>query len=292
MKRNKECWYIHVIIVILCLMMMVPFVLMVSISLSSETDIAQYGHSLIPKRIEFSAYKFVLNSNDTLANSYLITIFVTVVGTALSVFMMLLLAYPLSKKYFSGKKFFNFYVYFTMLFNGGLVPTYILNTQYLHLNNNILVYILPSMISVWHVFVLRTFLAQLPEEMFESAKIDGANELTLFFRFAIPLSKPAIATVTLMMALTKWNEWMTAMLYVDDPKLITLQYMLQKIIKNMDLINQFGGTISEMSDAAATIPTESARMAMAVIVAGPMLVIFPFFQKYFTRGLTVGSVKG
>ena len=292
MKRNKECWYIHVIIVILCLMMMVPFVLMVSISLSSETDIAQYGYSLIPKRIEFSAYKFVLNSNDTLANSYLITIFVTVVGTALSVFMMLLLAYPLSKKYFSGKKFFNFYVYFTMLFNGGLVPTYILNTQYLHLNNNILVYILPSMISVWHVFVLRTFLAQLPEEMFESAKIDGANELTLFFRFAIPLSKPAIATVTLMMALTKWNEWMTAMLYVDDPKLITLQYMLQKIIKNMDLINQFGSTISEMSNAAATIPTESARMAMAVIVAGPMLVIFPFFQKYFTRGLTVGSVKG
>ena len=290
-KKNKERIWVHMISVVLCVVMIVPFLAVVSTSLSTNDDIAKYGYSIIPRHLTLSAYKFVLSSNDMLMNSYLVTIFVTVAGTFLSVFLMCLLAYPLSRKYFKGRKFFNFYVYFTMLFSGGLVPEYILITQYLHLNNTVWVYILPTAISVWHMFVLRTFFSQLPNEMFEAAKIDGANEFGLLFRFAVPLSKPAIASVTLMICLMKWNEWIYAMLYIDNENLITLQYLLQRIIKNMDLINQ-SGDISQMASSAAKIPTESARMAMAIIVAGPMLVIFPFFQKYFTKGLTVGSVKG
>lgn len=290
-NKNKERIWVHVIMIILCAVMIIPFLAVLSTSLSTNEDISKYGYSIIPRHMTFSAYKFVLASNDMLANSYLVTIFVTFAGTFLSVFLMCLLAYPLSKKYFTGRKFFNFYVYFTMLFSGGLVPEYILITQYLHLNDTLWVYILPTAISVWHMFVLRTFFSQLPNEMFEAAKIDGANEFKLLFKFAVPLSKPAIASVTLMICLMKWNEWIAAMLYIDNEKLITLQYMLQRIIKNMDLINQ-SGDVSQMASSAAKIPTESARMAMAIIVAGPMLVIFPFFQKYFTKGLTVGSVKG
>lgn len=290
-NKNRERIWVHIIMVLLCVVMMVPFLTVLSTSLSTNEDIAKYGYSIIPRHLTFSAYKFVLSSNDTLVNSYLVTIFVTFAGTLLSVFLMCLLAYPLSKKYFSGRKFFNFYVYFTMLFSGGLVPEYILITQYLHMKDTIWVYILPTAISVWHMFVLRTFFSQLPNEMFEAAKTDGANEFDLLFRFAIPLSKPAIASVTLMICLMKWNEWMAAMLYIDNEKLITLQYLLQRIIKNMNLINQ-NMDISQMASSSAEIPTESARMAMAIIVAGPMLVIFPFFQKYFTKGLTVGSVKG
>ncbi len=290
-NKNKERIWVHVIMIILCAVMIIPFLAVLSTSLSTNEDISKYGYSIIPRHLTLSAYKFVLASNDMLANSYLVTIFVTFAGTFLSVFLMCLLAYPLSKKYFTGRKFFNFYVYFTMLFSGGLVPEYILITQYLHLNDTLWVYILPTAISVWHMFVLRTFFSQLPNEMFEAAKIDGANEFKLLFKFAVPLSKPAIASVTLMICLMKWNEWIAAMLYIDNEKLITLQYMLQRIIKNMDLINQ-SGDISQLASSAAKIPTESARMAMAIIVAGPMLVIFPFFQKYFTKGLTVGSVKG
>ena len=180
-----------------------------------------------------------------------------------------------------------------MLFGGGLVPSYILITQYLHLDDTIWVYILPSIVSPWYIFMMRTFFQGIPEEIFESAQIDGASQYSIYSRFVIPLSKPVLATIALFTFLGLWNNWYTSMLYInrrDD--LISLQYLLQRIMQNITLLQQTESLGGNQLISIQDIPSESARMAMAVIVAGPALVIFPFFQKYFTKGLTVGSVKG
>ena len=211
----------------------------------------------------------------------------------LAVLFMAMLAYPLSKRDFKGKKTISFYVYFTMLFSGGLVPTYILITEYLHLDDTLWVYILPGLISPWYVFMMRTFFQDIPYEISESACIDGAGEYTIFFRMILPLSKPVLATVALFTFLAKWSDWYTAMLYINDDNLISLQYLLQRMMENITLlttISDSGGLAMTLSDVE--IPSETVRMAMAVIVAGPALLIFPFFQKYFVKGLTIGSVKG
>jgi len=178
-----------------------------------------------------------------------------------------------------------------MLFSGGLVPTYILYTQYLNLDDTIWVYILPALVNPWYLFMVRTFFADIPEAIIESAYIDGANEYTIFFRFVLPLSKPVLATIALFVFLGKWNDWYTSMLYINKENLVSLQYLLQRIMKNLEALqnaSMMGTTIVNSAD----IPSETTRMAMAIVVAGPVLVIFPFFQKYFVRGMTVGSVKG
>lgn len=204
---------------------------------------------------------------------------------------MAMLAHTLSKRGLKGRGAISFAIYFTMLFSGGLVPSYILCTEYLHLNDTIWIYILPSMISPWYTFMIRTFFQGLPEEISESAEIDGASEYTIFFRIILPLSKPVLATVALFTFLGKWNEWYTAMLYINDEKLVSLQYMLQRIMNNIALLQneQFRGMQMIQNQE---VPAETVRMAMAVLVAGPALVVFPFFQKYFVQGLTVGAVKG
>ena len=181
-------------------------------------------------------------------------------------------------------------MYFTTLFNGGLVPTYILITQYLHLGDNLLVYILPGLISPWYVFMLRTFMQGIPNEMREAVKIDGGNEFVIFFKIILPLSKASLAAVALFVFLGKWNDWYTAMLYINNDKLISLQYMLQRILQNLQLLKEMQNM--GLNVAVEEVPTETVRMALAVLVAGPALFVFPFFQKYFVRGVTVGGVKG
>ncbi len=179
-----------------------------------------------------------------------------------------------------------------MLFSGGLVPTYILLTQYLHLNDTIWVYILPSLINPWYIFMIRTFFAGIPEEIVESAVLDGASEYKILAVMILPLSKPVLATVALFIFLGKWNCWYEAMLYINDDKLVSLQYLLQRVMNNIKLLQD--SSVSNMSNllSAEEIPSETVRMATAVLVAGPALFVFPFFQKYFVKGLTVGSVKG
>lgn len=279
------------VFVFICILILIPFLLVVSVSLSSEKDIAEFGYQLIPKNIDLSAYKYVFQNPTAILNAYKVTAIFSFLGTFLSVLFMAMAAYSLSARDLAGRGFFSMFFYFTMLFSGGLVPSYILITQYLHLNNTIWVYILPGLISPWNVFMMRTFFSQIPKEIFESASMDGASEYRIFFQMVIPLSKPVIATMLLLGFLARWNDWNTAMLYIDDEKLISLQYLLQRIMKNMEVLQQSEGMMQSMV-SAAEIPTESARMAMAVVVAGPALFVFPFFQKYFVKGLTVGSVKG
>ena len=225
----------------------------------------------------------------SILRAYGVTFIFSIVSMFCSVLLMSMVAYPLARSGLRGKKAINFFLYFTMLFHGGLVPTYILISKVLHLNDTIWVYIIPGLINPWYVFMIRTFFKGVPEEILEAATIDGATEYRIFATMIIPLSKPVLATVALFTFLGKWNDWNTALIYITKPELYSLQYLLQKIMEDLKIIreNQNLGM-----DIAKDVPSETIRMAFAVIVAGPALVVFPFFQKYFVKGLTVGSVKG
>lgn len=293
--KKKEFLYqcfLTLLFAFICFLVLFPFLLLLSTSFTSEKDLLEYGYKLIPNRFSLAAYRFVFENPLTIYRAYGVTGLFSVVTMILSVFMMSLIAYPLSRRAFIYKRTISFYLYFTMLFNGGLVPTFILITQYLHLDDTLWVYIFPSLITPWYVFMMRTFFQDLPESIFESARLDGAGEMRIYLQMALPLSKPVLATVALFMFLGKWNDWMTSMLYINDERLMSLQYLLQRILERTEMMLQVSesglGAFADVSN----LPTETAKMATAVIVAGPALVVFPFFQKYFVKGLTVGGVKG
>ncbi len=270
----------------------IPLVMMCSISLSAENAITEYGYTVLPKVFSTAAYKSVFANPHQIIQAYKVTIAFSVLGTALSMLIQSMMAYSLSKSDFTGKKFFTGMLLFTMLFNGGLVPSYILNTQYLHLGNTFWIYIFPTLVSAFNVFMFRTNIAALPDGLLEAAKLDGASEFTIYFKIVFPLIIPILASLGFLTLLGRWNDWNTALLYIRDSELYSLQYLLQRILNEADYIKQMqkAGTTS-MFDAK-NIPGESLRYAMAVVAAGPMLVVFPFFQKYLSKGLTVGSVKG
>lgn len=290
-KQNKiQQVALCIIFAILCLLIVFPFWLLVSASLSNGEVLATSGYQLWPNPVDFSSYRYVFENPQQILRAYGITFVFSIVTMVLAVLCMAMIAYPLSRSNLKGRNVINFYLYFTMLFGGGLVPTYILVAKFLHLNDTIWVYILPALINPWHVFMIRTFFKGIPGEIIESATIDGASEYTIFIRMIIPLSKPVLATIALFTFLGKWNDWNTALIYITKPELYSLQYLLQKIMEDINLLKQNQQAASMIS--LADIPTETVRMAMAVVVAGPALVVFPFFQKYFVKGLTVGSVKG
>lgn len=293
MKKGFSSWslIIHIIFVLGAVLFVVPLLYIFSISFSSNAAIEQFGYQLWPKEWSVVAYKTILANPSQLIDAYKVTLFSSLFGGALSVLVMALIAYPLSRNTFVFKKPITFLIFFTMLFSGGLIPSYLLNTQYLGLGNKIWIYILPGLANAWHIIIMRTFFQQLPGSLVESAKIDGASEICIFYRIILPLSKPVFATVFLMIMLTKWNDWTTSLYYIRDAKLYSLQYMLQRILREIEFVK----TVADMGlnvNAAQEVAAEPVRFAMVILAAGPMLVVFPFFQKYFTKGLTVGSVKG
>lgn len=294
MKKKKFKWSsipIYFLLISFALTIVLSFLLVVSVSLTSQQDISTYGFMLWPKKIDFSAYQYAFENMTGIFNAYKISIIYTVVGTFLSVLIMSMLAYALSRKEFVLRKGLAFYVFFTMLFSGGLTPSYILITQYLQIQNTIWVLILPTLVNCFHVIMLRTFFQQVPQSLFESAKLDGASEFRMFFNIAIPLSKSVIATVAFMGVITRWNDWFAPKLYISEEELYPIQYILQSMLANvqfaLDMMEQMPTTIS-----AIDVPQENLRMALMVITSAPMLFVFPFFQKYFVRGITVGSIKG
>lgn len=282
---------LNLIFIILCALIIIPFLLLVSISVSNEADISNFGYSLLPRQLDFTAYSYVFKNPTRILKAYEVTGIFSVISMVCSVMLIAMFAYPLSRKHLKGRRALSLFLYFTVLFSGGMVPSYLLITKYLHLNDTIWVYIIPSLIVPWYVFMMRTFFQGIPEEIIESVYIDGGNEYVIFFRIIIPLSKPVFATIMLFIFLNKWNDWSTAILYVDNPDLYSLQYLLQKIMNDIQLLVD-NPQNAYMLQSTMEIPGESVRMAMAVIVAGPALLIFPFFQKYFVKGITVGSVKG
>ncbi len=293
MKKKNVAFQIILIAIfaILCALVIFPFLILVSVSMSSASSIAQHGYQLIPSEISWDAYLFVFENPQTILRAYGVTFVASLLYMVLGVILMAMVAYPLSRAKLKGRNAINFYIYFTMLFGGGLIPTYLLVASTLHLNNTIWVYVVPHMISPWYVFMMRTFFKGIPGEIIESATVDGASEYTIFIKMILPLSKPVLATVALMMFLGKWNDWNTALIYISDANLYSLQYLLQKILRELDMITQMQQAGMGSVDVAK-IPGETMRMAMAVVAAGPALVVFPFFQKYFVKGLTVGAVKG
>lgn len=282
---------LNALFIVMAVAVIIPFIILVSVSLSNETDISYFGYRLIPKQIDLTAYRYVFKHPKTILDAYKVTAIFSFVSMILSTVVTSLFAYPLSRKIFKQRNKLSLFMYFTTMFSGGLVPTYILITQYLHLANTIWVYIIPGMFGVWNAFVMRTFFNGLPESLIESAYMDGAGEYRILFQIVYPLSTPVLATIAVGTFLGKWNDWNTAMLYIDDSKLYSLQYMLQRIIQNLTLLQNNEEAAMLFSDAAE-VPAETVRMAMAVVVAGPILFVFPFFQKYFTKGMVMGSVKG
>ena len=282
---------LNALFIVMAVAVVIPFIILVSVSLSNETDISYFGYRLIPKQIDLTAYRYVFKHPKTILDAYKVTAIFSFVSMILSTVVTSLFAYPLSRKIFKQRNKLSLFMYFTTMFSGGLVPTYILITQYLHLANTIWVYIIPGMFGVWGAFVMRTFFNGLPDSLIESAYMDGAGEYRILFQIVYPLSTPVLATMAVGTFLGKWNDWNTSMLYIDDSKLYSLQYMLQRIIQNLTLLQNNEEAAMLFSDAAE-VPAETVRMAMAVVVAGPILFVFPFFQKYFTKGMVMGSVKG
>lgn len=289
-KKDKTAWWIHLFFILFCAVCILPMFLVLAGSFSTEKDLAYNGFSLWPRTWDTSAYEFLFANPQQIVNAYKVTIFTTLVGTLLSLIVMIMMSYALSRPHFKYKKLFTAFIFFPTLFSGGMVPSYIINTQYLHLTDSLLALILPSLVNVFHVIMLRTFFKQLPSSLFEAAKIDGAGEFRILWQIAVPLSTPAIATVGFLGALTRWNEWYNCMLYIRSDEKMTLQYLLQRMMENIDAIKQ-AMSLVPMNISAAELPSENLRMAMVIVAIGPMLLFFPFFQKYFTRGMTVGAVK-
>jgi len=278
-----------IIIAICCL---IPIITIISISVSQENDIMKYGYQIIPKNIDFLSYEYIFAYPKQILNAYGVTIFVTVVGTFLALFINSMAAYALARKQFEYRNSLSFLIFFTTMFSGGLIPWYILITKYLHLSNTIWVMIIPILASPWNMFLLRTNFKSIPDSIIESAKIDGANELYIYYKLILPLSKPALATIGLFFSLGFWNDWWLCLLFIDKSSLFNLQYILYRMMANISyLTSQMPLNLGLVVDTSK-IPNESARMATVVLAAGPMLFVFTFFQKYFVQGLTVGSIKG
>lgn len=288
--KNKNI-ILHAFLILLSLCFLLPLVLVISISFSSEAGISQYGYTLLPKIASLDAYRQIFLKPQKILDAYKVTIIYSAVGTVFSVLVMSMAAYPLSRPNYKYKKLVTYYFFFTMLFGGGLIPMYIVNTQYYHLNDTIWVYILHGAVNVWNLIIIRTFFQGLPDSLVEAAKIDGASEGRVFFSIILPLSKPVLATIALMTLLAKWNDWNTSLVYINDESLYSLQFLLQKILREAEFIQKMASE-GIMDSSGYEAPAESMRFAMAVLASGPMLVVFPFFQKYFTKGLTVGAVKG
>lgn len=293
-KRNSifSKIIVNTVFVLVCLTCIIPLLTVITISISKDSAIMNYGYSIIPHKIDFTAYKYILMYPQGIIRAYGISILVTTVGCTFSLLVSSMFAYSISRKDFRFRSLFTLIVLFTMLFNGGIVSNYIVVTNYYKLQDNILALILPYAVVPMYVLILRTFFNSIPLAIIESAKIDGANEFYTFFRIVIPLSKPAIASVGLLILLLYWNDWWLGLLYINSDTLVPIQLLLNRMMQNVEFLRSTAMGAAGSNIKASDFPSESARMAMCVLAAGPMLFVFPFFQKYFVKGLTVGSVKG
>ena len=279
------CYLIAILFAVCCL---IPFIMALSASFTNEVALARYGFQLYPTEFSATAYTLLFRT-DQVFQSYAVSIFVTVVGTALSLAASVLLAYPLSTGQLKYGSKINFFVYFTMLFSGGLVPSYMLISRYLHMKDSIWVLILPILINPWNMFLLRNFFSSIPASLAESARIDGANDFTIMWRIILPCATPALATIGLFYALAYWNNWFQALMYIDSAELKPLQAIIIEMLRNTEFLKQMAGQIGISS---LDLPSTTSKMATAMVTIGPIVLVYPFVQKYFTSGIMVGSVKG
>jgi putative aldouronate transport system permease protein len=286
-------WVSHIFLSILAVGSIIPFIILLSSSLSGEAAIMKEGYSFIPKEFSFAAYEYLLNNSSSILRAYGITIFVTVFGTLVSLAMTSFLAYALSRRDLPYRNVFAFFVFFTLLFNGGLVPTYLVYTQLFDVKNTIWALIVPGLLmNGFNVLLMRTFfITSIPEPVIESARMDGAGEFRTFFSIILPLSLPILATIGLLQTIIYWNDWFNGLIYITEPSLFSIQNILNRMLADIQFLASSNlGT--NASQAASQIPTTGVRMAIAVIGVLPILIAYPFFQKYLVKGIALGSVKG
>lgn len=284
---------LNILFIILAALCIVPFLFVVIISFTNEQSLQLNGYRFWPEEWSLDAYKYIFTSGNNILNAYGITIFVTITGTLLGLIIMTTYGYALSRKSFAYKKFFTKLIFIPMLFSGGIVASYLVVTRFLNLKNNLLALILPICVSSFHIIILRTFFkTTVPDAVIESAKIDGASEWVLFLKIVLPISLPAITTIALFLTLGFWNDWFNAMLYIDESNLMPLQYLLIKLETSIEfLINNSASLGITAVEQASKLPRDTVKMAIVVISTLPIICAYPFFQKYFVSGLTVGAVK-
>jgi multiple sugar transport system permease protein/putative aldouronate transport system permease protein len=294
-KKNGPGQYIlGILLGIYTLFCLMPIILVFVVAFSDDKSIVSNGFSYLPEKYSLEGFKYVLKYGKQLAVSYGATIFITVTGTLLGLLVMSLLAYALSRRDFRLRKALSIYVMIPMLFSGGQLASYIIFTTIYHMKDSIWLLILPLMVSTMNVIILRTYIQMsIPDELMESARIDGASEYRTFFQMVLPLMKPALASVGFMMATAYWNDWQNALLYITSENKAPLQLLLVRIQKSIDfLLNNKNVSGTALIALQSGIPEYSCQMATVITVVGPIMVVYPFFQKYFIKGLTVGSVKG
>ncbi len=293
-SKNKTGQIVlNFVFVLLCVAAVAPFLLLVSSSLTEEATLMRDGYSFFPKVFSGQSYVYLMKSAEKIVRGYGITLFVTVIGTLGSCIMTIMFAYPLSRKELPCRYGFSFFVFFTMLFNGGLVPTYMMWTQTFHIKNTVWALIIPGLLmNGFYIIMMRSFFtANIPDEIVEAARIDGAGEYRILGQIVLPLSKPMLATMVLMIGLNYWNDWTNSLYYITEEKLYSIQAILNTIISNIQFLSS-GQSSAASAMNAADMPSVGIRMAIAVVGIIPVLCIYPFFQKYFVKGIVVGGVKG
>ncbi|MDR2648801.1 MAG: carbohydrate ABC transporter permease [Clostridiales bacterium] len=281
----------YMLVAIFGLMCVMPFYVILVASFTSEGSLMRNGYSLFITEFSVEAYKLAVRSPIRIFWAYRNTICVTVIGTSISVLISTMTGYVLQRKDFGARNVFSFFFFFTTLFNGGLVPWYILCVRYLGFKNNYLALLMPLMFSVWNMIIAKSYMTSIPFEITESAKVDGANDVRVFFQLILPLCKPLIATLGLFAALAYWNDWFNSMLFITKEEKMSLQYFLQQMINSMQALRQMVSMGANIS-ITGTLPLETMKMAMTVVATGPIVLLYPFVQKYFVKGLTIGAVKG
>ena len=280
-------------ILILVVLTLSPFVLLAMSSVSSESSLIRNGYQFWPQTFSLDAYKYILRNSDTILKAYGLTILTTAVGTLTSLFLTITLAYPLSRKKLKGRNVITFLIFFTMLFHGGVVPSYILWARYLKIKNTFWALVLPNLlINPFHLILMKNYFENsIPQEIMEAAELDGAGPIGVLGYVILPMGKPIIATIAMFTILTYWNDWTNALYFVSDSKLWSLQILLQNILNNVQFLSKNSQVASQIGLSVASIPSVSVRMAIAVLGVLPILVLFPFFQKYIVKGISLGAVK-
>jgi putative aldouronate transport system permease protein len=283
----------NVVFILGALAAILPFIFVIMISVSSKQSIAKWGYQFIPKMFSLSAYEFLWNERITIFNAFSISVFVTVAGTILGLILTSAMGYALSRAEFKLKGFLTWVIFIPMIFGGGMVASYVVNVNLLNLKDSIWVLILPLSVSSYNIVICKTFFkTSIPDSIVEAAKIDGASQLGIFTRIILPISKPLLATIGLFLSFGYWNDWFQSSLYITNTKLISLQALLNNIQKNVEFLATNPTAGLSLQQYRSLMPSESARMAIAVIIVVPIACAYPFFQRYFVSGLTIGSVKG
>lgn len=283
----------NLVLLFFALACFLPLVVVFLLSITDESSIQKFGYQLFPNMYSLQAYRFLWNERNVILSALFMSVSVTVLGTVLGVGLTTMLGYVMSRPTYRLKNFTIWMVFIPMIFSGGMVASYAINIQLLAFKNSLHALILPLLVSSFNVVIAKTFFrTTVPDSIVESAKIDGANQLMIFGRIVLPISKPVLATLALFLSFGFWNDWFLSMLYISNQKLYTLQYLLQQIVMNIEFLAKNPGLGASLQSYVASMPKESVRMAIAVVIVLPIALAYPFFQKYFVSGLTIGAVKG